>query len=318
MKLKPIGVLSSLILIGFLLSCSTELKVNAEKKEEILVAYGLLDPSQPKQYVRIYKAFLVEGNAIEYAKNNDLSISADAIVQIKGYNNAGNLVQTITLTPEIIQKPAGSFYPTERVWTTTTAINPALQYELYAELPDGKKITSSRISLSNGLTILAPLSATTLRLERKNAMRYQFSGNSVKAVDIEAFFLYSYKDFTTNLITEDTIHWVLGRNIVPQSNGAEYVFPIPEDVFAEYVNSILPESKRVNKEFYADKLIFKITGAGKELYDYMRVNAPDNGFQETKPEYTNINGGYGLFSSRISDTTMVYISDSTKYYIRFK
>ncbi|MCS7076180.1 MAG: DUF4249 domain-containing protein [Bacteroidia bacterium] len=317
MKLNLIIFATVLILTGFLSSCSTELKVNAEKKEEILVTYGLLDPNQTKQYIRLYKAFLVEGNAIEYAKNNDLSVS-NAMVQIRGYNNAGALTQTINLSPEVINKPAGNFYPTETVWTTTTPLNPALQYELYAELPDGKKITSSRISLSNGLNILVPLTATTLRLERKNTMRYQFAGNTIKAVDIEAFFFYSYKDFTTNILTDDTIHWVLGRNVIPQSNGAEYIYPIPEDVFADYVNSLLPDYKRANKEFYAGKLVFKITGAGKELYDYMRVNAPDNGFQETKPEYTNINGGYGLFSSRVSDTTMVYLSDSTKYYIKFK
>lgn len=316
MKLKLAAILSILAFIGVLSSCSTDFKVNAEKKE-ILVTYGLLDPSQSKQYIRLYKAFLVDGNAIEYAKNNDLSTN-NATVLLRGYNNAGALTQTITLTPEVINKPAGGFYPTETVWTTTTALNPALQYELYAELPEGKSITSTKISLTNGLNITFPLSATTLRLEKKNTMRYGFSGSSIKAVDIEAIFLYSYKDFTTNTFTDDTIRWVLGRNLVPQSNGAEYIYPIPEDVFADLVNSVLPDSKRTNKEYYAGKLIFKITGAGKELYDYMRVNAPDNGFQETKPEYTNINGGYGLFSSRISDTTMVYLSDSTKYYIRFK
>lgn len=316
MKFKSVAFFIVLAVIGILSSCSTDFKVNAEKKE-ILVSYGLLDPSQPKQYIRLYKAFLVEGNAIEYAKNNDLSIN-NATVLIKGYDNNGALAQTITLTPEVINKPTGEFYPTETVWTTTEALNPALQYELYAQLSDGKTITSNKITLSNGLNISFPISATTLRLERKNTMRYQFSGTSIKAVDIEALFLYSYKDFTTNTFTDDTIQWILGRSLVPQYNGTEYIYPIPEDAFADLVNTILPESKRTNKEYYAGKLIFKITGAGKELYDYMRVNAPDNGFQETKPEYTNINGGYGLFSSRVSDTAMVYLSDSTKYYIKFK
>lgn len=314
MKKALLGVLFAALL--WLASCSTDFKVNAEKKE-ILVSYCILDVNQPKQYVRLYKAFLVEGNAIEYAQNNDLSIN-DATVIIKGYNTTGNLAQTINLTPETITKGAGSFYPTEVVWTTTTALNPTYKYELYAQTTDGKSISSNKISLSSGLNITFPVFSTVIRLEKKNTLKYQFTSNSIKSVDINALFLYSVKDINTNIITQDTINWQLVKNHTPGFNGVEYIYPIPEDAFAQLVNTTLPESKRISKEYTSGKLIFKISGAGQELYDYMRVNAPDNGFQETKPEYTNIIGGYGLFASRISDTTAVYNSDSTKFYIKFK
>ncbi len=48
-------------------ACSTKLDVTGNYKETMVV-YGLLDQSQPKQYIKVNKAFLGEGNAFSYAQ----------------------------------------------------------------------------------------------------------------------------------------------------------------------------------------------------------------------------------------------------------
>ena len=58
MKKNTFLFLLSLILFS---SCETDFNVNADW-EEVMVVYGLLDQSQDKQYIRVNKAFLGDGN----------------------------------------------------------------------------------------------------------------------------------------------------------------------------------------------------------------------------------------------------------------
>ncbi|HML85282.1 MAG TPA: hypothetical protein PKE52_08995, partial [Bacteroidales bacterium] len=87
--------------LAFLLSsCKTDFDLNAEWKD-ITIVYGVLDPGKSVQQVRINKAFLGEGNALEYAKIADSIHYDTAVIKavIEEYvNNA--LTRTIKLIPE--------------------------------------------------------------------------------------------------------------------------------------------------------------------------------------------------------------------------
>ena len=50
-----------------------------------------------------------------------------------------------------------------------------------------------------------------------------------------------------------------------------------------------------------------LSAGGSELYNYIQVNS-QTGYSQTIPDYTNINGGYGVFSSRINLVKEVAIS----------
>ena len=45
-------------------------------------------------------------------------------------------------------------------------------------------------------------------------------------------------------------------------------------------------------------LDFELTVANDELSTYLEINSPITGVIQERPEYTNINGGLGLFASR--------------------
>ena len=65
-------VLIALLLIPVLYSCNNKLNVNANWKD-ITVVYGLLSQNDDTAYMKISKAFLGPGNAMQYAKIPDSS-----------------------------------------------------------------------------------------------------------------------------------------------------------------------------------------------------------------------------------------------------
>ncbi|HJN64028.1 MAG TPA: hypothetical protein QGG91_04870 [Flavobacteriales bacterium] len=56
----------------FFVACETDFEVNASWKE-VTVVYGLLDQSQQQQYIKINKAYLGEGDALQMASVTDSS-----------------------------------------------------------------------------------------------------------------------------------------------------------------------------------------------------------------------------------------------------
>ena len=52
------------------MACETDFEVNANWKE-VTVVYGILDQSQQQQYIKINKAYLGEGDALQMASVAD-------------------------------------------------------------------------------------------------------------------------------------------------------------------------------------------------------------------------------------------------------
>ena len=54
-----------------------------------------------------------------------------------------------------------------------------------------------------------------------------------------------------------------------------------------------------------------LAAGGDELYNYIQVNQ-QSGFSQTVPDYTNVFGGRGVFSSRVNVVQDVRISPRTQ------
>ena len=59
-------------------------------------------------------------------------------------------------------------------------------------------------------------------------------------------------------------------------------------------------------------LELSLAAGGDELYNYIQINTNSGGFSQTIPDYTNVNGGYGVFSSRINLLKDASISSNTQ------
>ena len=108
------------------MACETDFEVNANWKE-VTVVYGLLDQSQQQQYIKINKAYLGEGDALQMASVAD-SINynpVDLVVKIykvkDGTFGSVDTIGFVTLYDTILEKEEGLFSTDENIIYTTLA-----------------------------------------------------------------------------------------------------------------------------------------------------------------------------------------------------
>ena len=67
----------------------------------------------------------------------------------------------------------------------------------------------------------------------------------------------------------------------------------------------------VERLVFEPSLTIKISAGGVELYNFISVNGPSSSIVQSIPEYSNVNGGYGVFSSRTTIQKDVRLSAQT-------
>lgn len=132
--MKPLVLLSFLFLIFF--SCKNKLEVNAPYKD-VPNVYAVLCAQENKQYIRINKTFLGEGDANQMAQvtdsvnyqPNELTVTLKRFVNGAQVNaSAQSLV--VTFGEEVIQTNPGAFSRWQRIYTTTEKLFTSGDYEL--------------------------------------------------------------------------------------------------------------------------------------------------------------------------------------------
>lgn len=172
------------------LSCETDFETNAEWKD-ISVVYGLLDQRDSVQYLKINKAFLGEGDALMFAKEEDsINYPFPLNVWIEEWDEDGNKIQTIefdtttTYKPEdpnavfttgaqrvykgvptnhgeygkpyeirFIIQPPNDTIGYEKIW-----LNDKSTYKLFIQYPDSSKLITSATYLIQHFKITKPIS----------------------------------------------------------------------------------------------------------------------------------------------------------------
>ncbi len=133
-------------LVPVLFSCNKELNVNADWKD-VTVVYGLLDQTQDTTFIKITKAFLGPGDAMQFAKIPDSSNYPDKLeVRLDEYNGT-TLVNSLPCdTVTIHNKQAGDsifYYPDQLMYYTTAPLNENSLYKLFIKnMNTGKEVTA--------------------------------------------------------------------------------------------------------------------------------------------------------------------------------
>ncbi|MFK7969926.1 MAG: hypothetical protein AB8F95_06140 [Bacteroidia bacterium] len=123
-------ILASLSLLLLIQACKTEIDLYAPK-EDIWVVYCILNLEDSVQYVRVSKAFQVEGDAFAYAGEQDLTVR-NLTVQLSGPDGTLKAVPVDTLLRE-----AGLFTATQQLYRLDTrgdfSLQQGVQYTLTVE-----------------------------------------------------------------------------------------------------------------------------------------------------------------------------------------
>lgn len=302
-------------LVPVLFSCNKELNVNADWKD-VTVVYGLLDQTQDTTFIKITKAFLGPGDAMQFAKIPDSSNYPDKLeVRLDEYNGT-TLVNSLPCdTVTIHNKQAGDsifYYPDQLMYYTTAPLNENSLYKLFIKNKNTGKEVTAETELVGDFTIERPQVASfipgyTFEVKwtpSKVGKRYQLV--------IRFWYQEAKKTDPANPVMK-YIDWLVFNNILAADNqmtSFDYFFP--GDAFYSVVGSkIKVDTSLVGRSAHHCDFIFTV--AASALNTYMEVTEPSLSLVQERPAYSNINNGIGIFSARfIKSNNDMEISSPTK------
>ena len=296
-------------------ACSTDLAVIGDYKETIVV-YGLLDQSQSKQYIKINKAFLGEGNAFGYAQVKDSTQFVNSLnVVLKSIKNGVQQGADIPLQADnTIAKAPGTFYSDDQanaiysfVSTGGNALNSDNEYQLIIKNSETGVEVSSRTALITDFGNLSSPNPNapffTGILSNNNNYTYQVRWQSGKNAKLYQMVIrLNYTDSTTTGNVQKTLDWVFP---VQKTQGLAGGETMKNDFvgmgFLQFTGNQLNDYAGLLGRIPANVDIIMVAG-GDDLNTFIEVNKPSTSIVQEKPEFTNITNGLGVLSARYSKT----------------
>ena len=303
-------------------SCNEKIKLIGDFVETAVV-YGLLDQADSLHYIKINRAFIGPGNALEIAQIADSSYFTNVDATISEYLN-GNLTRSWLLRDTILDNkdPNGVFYaPEQKVYyfktmptgfngviqTSTnpqmTSLNPQAIYKIDIVINNGAFSVSGETELVRGITSAAATQNFNFKFA-DNPGEYTSTGITVSSTGnsyvLNTQLKIAFNEWENNTYSEKSFFWKLGEaDVLPSSSK---IFTANGETFYDLMKSNCTEGSSISKRTFKGVTI-KITGGAEELYNFIAVNKPSSGLAQSKPTYTNLtatNGKrvIGIFSSR--------------------
>ena len=332
-----IFILSCLILVFN--SCSTDVDLYAEY-QDIPIVYAMLNPKADTNFVKITRAF---------CGTNDNPINANEIVQIYDSSNypvkldarimelkcthgnyyepTGRVIALDTIT--LHGKEAGTFYsPDQTFYYTTEQFNTGgggsrYKYRLVVVKPDGDSLTAQTSIVGNEefaiMTTGVGFQAAPTETVRKIMFRADGSA-SLYEVAIQ----FNYREQKNGQgIVKKSVDRSFGTRPLNEFHKLEgtdnsYSLDYSENwLFNALAYAIggdtIVNPNHPNVTRYIDDFIITISAAGDDLaYYYVANQAQAESPISLITTYTNIEGGYGLFSSRTKIQRVAKLSANTK------
>ena len=313
--------------VSFFYSCSEKVNLIGDFKETAVV-YGLLDHSDSIHFIKITRAFIGPGNALEIAKIPDSNYFNQVEATVSEFVN-GTLTRTWVLEDTIVENKEtnGAFYgPEQKVYyfktlpTTVsssglngviqtspnpqlTSLNPDATYKFKAIINDGEFEVTGETELVKGITTTASSQNFTFKFAN-NPGEYVPTGvavsNSGNSFVVNTQLDIAFNEHRGSDITEKRFNWQLGE--VSTLPGTAKTFSALGQTFYDLVKANVSNDPTITRRTF-NGVYVTVTGGAEELYNYMVVNQPSSTLAQSKPSYTNLtvsNGKrvVGIFSSR--------------------
>ena len=243
-KLLAVFAISSL-----LMSCSEKIDLVGDFTETAVI-YGLLDHSDSLHYVKITRAFIGPGNALEIAQIPDSSYFNSVEATVEEIEN-GQVTRTWVLRDTIIDNKDtnGVFYaPTQKVYyfktlptivsntgvfgtiqtspnPQLTSLNPNAEYRFKAILNDGEFEVNAQTELVKNITTTA--SSQNFRFKfATNPGEYQSTSvlisNTGNSRVVNAKIQVRYNEYIGNEYQSKSFDWVVGETDVLSNSSQSF------------------------------------------------------------------------------------------------
>jgi hypothetical protein len=314
--------------------CTTEVDLTAPYLS-IPVVFGLLDAEVDTQWVRINRTWLGEGDQTSIALIRDSSeydpsrIQAQFVEVVGGIDNRVFLLEDTLLENKdadgVFFAPEHLAYFARTVNSNGTKLNPEAQYRLDLVIDDTTDVeaTTNLIGETVGNITQPPMGVDNIKLgfasvgsSQVTYPDYTFKWSSTEGASrYDAVLLVHF----TEHYWADDAHTVLDSSkarvmeipvgtVDPNDDeGGQILTKLYSGSnFYSNMSSRLEKNVRITRVLgcwddvtqIARAFDFILMVANEELAVYLDINAPITGVIQERPEYTNIDGGLGLWASR--------------------
>lgn len=296
-------------------SCSNDIDLNDVFKD-IPVVYGILDPTDTAQYIRIERVFNSEDiSALEIAKNTDSLYYKDITVKLK--DETAKIEYQLTKVDgnkdkRVRENGVFGTSPNYLYKAKTSAINlkPGKKYTVLVFKNEKDTLTTATIYVVDNISFYIPASnEKPLKLPYLSLINVAWEGgNNAAYYDFFVDFNVKEKNLTTDNVWQNkTYTWKVDDYIKEQKIRIEC-----EDFF-QFLGKNLENNENIKRKFIS--IDFKVRGVGKELKEYIDILHFDSGITSSQqlPTYTNLSYGYGVFSSiNIAETAGFLIDETSR------
>lgn len=308
-------------------SCETDIDLSSEYKD-ITVVYGLLSQNDSSHALRISKAFLGDGNALEYAKVYD-SISYFNNLEVSVTEKLGNAsLRTFNFLAEPNQTEPGTFDSEQLIYKSDFKLPSDLRDASYGNEKDYNYTLKIRNKVS-GKEITSSADAVhefRMTTPREGQRTFDFLSDNTQSVKWESakfgrrydvFIRFWFEEvFNVTDTTDRYFDWKLGTARAKSLTNKEPM-EISYTPTAFYDIARLQIPYKDNKENsvtarLVNKVEFTIVASGDALNTYLDVNSPTGGINQDRPEYSNVVNGYGIFSTRYTKVVGITVAAQTE------
>ena len=319
-------------------SCSTDVDLYAEYKD-VPIVYAMLNPKSDTNYVKITRAFC--GTNDNFINANNVALIADSsnypgkldvrIVELKKahgdlYEATGRVIVLDTIT--LHDKEEGTFYsPDQTFYYTTEPFNTGMdggkyKYRLIVVKPNGDSLTAQTNMVGNGEFAIMTSGVSFQMAETEQVRKIMFRADDFASL-YEVSMQFNYREQKPGQgMKKKSVSRTFGTRTIKEftklegSENSYYLEYSANWLFNALSNAIsgdtITNPNHPNVVRYIDDFVISISAAGDELTYYYIANLAQASSPMTLfTNYTNIKGGYGLFSSRTQIERTVSLSANT-------
>ena len=319
------NVFEVIIILIIVCSCETDFNIEASEKE-IPIVYGVLNVTEPKQYIRVQRAFLSkDGKVSELSKDPNIL-----------YYSGGKAILTIPSTGRTILgkrinsedigliRDSGFFAESPNIlyefdtkdWLVTAPSKVIFTFENESLL----KGVSAQIALVKDLQLREGVPSAPLNFgyDRVITMGWNHS-TETKLFDLIMRINYQEKSNKTNgIFLEKSVDWFLKDNLEVGSDPTKGSFSFKGIEFFKFLGNTLPISSDIQRNMKSIDIL--LTAGGIEFKEILNLNQANFGLtgSNSVPRYNNIVNGIGFLSSRMRVTrTDISLSSVTLDSLKF-
>ena len=304
-------------------SCSEKIELIGNFNETAVI-YGVLDQSDSLHYIKINRAFIGPGNALDIAQIPDSSYFDQVEATVSEWVN-GVQVRSWLLSDTIIdnKETNGVFYaPEQKLYyfktlptnfdqsqqissnPQETSLNINAIYKINIVLNGGEFEVNGETELVKNISTNTSSQNFTFKFIDNNNT-YKSTGVTVSNTGTSHIIntslqvrFYEYIGTSWDL---RSFNWNLGESDV--SPGQAKTFSAVGETFYNLTASNCSDNTSITKRTFGG-IEITIVGGAQDLYNYMLVNQPSSSLAQNKPTYTNLTVSendknvIGIFSSR--------------------